>query len=78
MNIMCTLDVVGQKKKICCYSFLFFPLCPSEGEKLKLQGKCLFLSVIPVLCRQGFSLHYHAFWQRGVAISHSNVMWTDN
>lgn len=43
-----------------------------------LQGECPFISVVAVVFSQSFSLHYQAFSQCEVAISHSDVMWTDN
>lgn len=61
------LKVVG-KNLLLLLSFLFLP-------QDKLQGP---FSVVVVVCSQSFSLHYQAFWQCEVAISHSNVMWTDS
>lgn len=60
----------GRKKKnlLLLLSLLFLP-------QDKLQGP---FSVVAVVCSQSFSLHYQAFWQCEVAISHSNVMWTDS
>lgn len=63
------LKVVGKKKNLLLLlSLLFLP-------QDKLQGP---FSVVAVVCSQSFSLHYQAFWQCEVAISHSNVMWTDS